>query len=149
MTEIAFLENGSLKVPTPEELKDADGDARIICLLTGATDDGGDGWAFVAILPSLYPGFQTKCKAGEGLMPEEFGEVIAHGKGVPPPSDVVKRMQSRYGFDPHFSERLIEEAKKQQTAFFKQQETLRIKAAVATLKKQNAYNNPRKDPNVF
>src|SRR5581483_9351492 len=119
--EFKLLADGSFRVPNGEELEKADNGARIICLLTGETDDGGDGWAFIAIRPSLYHIFHTKCMLGETLLPEAFGEVIAHGNGLPPPAEVVKRMQSRYGFDPHFSERLVEEAKKQQKAFFMQQ----------------------------
>ena len=138
MAEFAFQDNSALKVPTAQELQQADNGARIICLLAGKTDNDEDGWAFVAIKPSLYEMFHTKCKLGEALIPEAFGEVIAHGMGLPPPEEVVKRMQRRYGFDPHFSERLVEEAKKQQKAFFMQQEALRVNAIVATLKGKNA-----------
>jgi len=137
MTDFKFLDDTSLKIPTTQELEEADGSARIICLMTGATDSGEDGWVFIAVRPSLYELFYIRCKMGDELLPEAFGEVIAHGKGLPPPADVVKHMQRRYGFDPHFSDRLVEEAKEQQKAFFMQQDALRINAIVATMKSKD------------
>jgi hypothetical protein len=82
-------------------------------------------------------------------LPEAFGEIIAHGKGLPPPANVIKRMQSQYGFDPHFSERLVGEAKKQQKAFFMQQEALRIQAIVATLKREDKPPKIKNDQENF
>lgn len=141
--EFKFLSDGSLKIPTAKELEDADNGARIICLMTGAMDNGEDGWVFIAVRPSLYELFYASCKHGDELLPEAYGEVIAHGKGLPPPADVVKRMQNRYGFDPHFSDRLVEETKKQQKAFFMRQDALRVQAIVATLKSKD--KRPKKD----
>lgn len=138
LNEFKFLDDASLKIPTTKELEDADDGTRIICLLTGSTDDGGDGWVFLAVRPSLYALFNARCQIGDELLPEAYGEVIEQGKGLPPPVKVVERMKSQYGFDPHFSERLIEEVKKQQKAFFLQREALRIQAIVATLKIKDA-----------
>jgi len=149
MTEFTFLDDGSLKIPTTKELEEADDGARIICLMTGATDSGEDGWVFIAVRPGLYTQFHASCKVGEKLLPEAYGEVIAHGKGLPPPADVVKRMQSRYGFDPHFSDRLVEEAKKQQKAFFMQQEALRVQAIVATMKSKDTHAKGKKKEENF
>ncbi len=141
INKFRFLDNGSFNIPSTQELQQADSGARIICLMTGERENGESGWVFVAVRPSLYEVFHTRCTNGEELLPEAFGEIIAHGTGLPPPAEVVKRMQSRYGFDPHFSERLVEAAKKQQKALFMRQDALRIQNIVATLKSQGKPTN--------
>src|ERR1700691_3029656 len=85
-----------------DQLKKADEEVSLIVFVNGKRPDDSAFWAFLAIPPSKIMGFKKAQQLGESFLLDEYGEIIKHGVGKEPPTDVVKEMQENYGFDPDF-----------------------------------------------
>ncbi len=92
---------------SPEEaeelLKKMDEDVGILVLVQGTLPDGKSHYAYASIPPSKYMAFKEAEAAGNYDL-ADFGKILAHGEGVEPPSDVVKRMADEHGASHTFEE---------------------------------------------
>jgi hypothetical protein len=142
MNAFAFNNDGTLKMPTAEELAKADEEESILAYTNGTTVEGTPFYVYIAVRPSKYAEFYDACVNKQPINNiEEYGEVIASGYEANPPADVVKQMREEYGFNEKFLDEMEKEALKQQGEFVKQRDDKRINDAVAMLKEKKASEN--------
>lgn len=138
MTSFDFESSGKLQLPSQGELLSADEDSAILAYSHGTVEDGRDYWAYIAIKPSLYRSFYKLSAARQTLALDEYGTVLAAGFTKEPPPEVRHEMKEKYGADPHYEDKLVAEANRQQDVFVKHQEEKRMADIVTMLKmKQN------------
>ena len=137
MTAFDFEPSGKMKLPSLQELLNADQDTAILAYSYGMLD-GAPYWAYVAVKPSKYHEFYRRANAKESFLLSDYGTVLASGMSGSPPPEVVREMHEKYGADPTYENKLIADANKQQDGFVATREQKRIRDIVTMLKKKQA-----------
>ncbi len=97
------------KLPTKEELLEADNQISILVFSKGEMDNGDPYWAYIMVPPSKYVPMKQAEASGNGFDLEEFGKIITYGIGAnDPPEEVVKEMQEKYGANAEFEKYAVE-----------------------------------------
>lgn len=97
------------KLPTNEELKEADNQISILVFSKGEMVNGDPYWAYTMVPPSKYIAMKEAEVSGQGFDLEEFGKIITYGIGAnDPPEEVVKEMQEKYGANAEFEKYAVE-----------------------------------------
>lgn len=77
----------------------------ILVLVSGTLKDGSAHYAYASIPPSKYNAFK-KAEAAGSFKLEEYGKILAHGKGKEPSQEVKRRMEDEFGANHYFEEEL-------------------------------------------
>ena len=81
-------------------------DDHIVLLITGLRDNDTPFWAYVSLSPLRYYDFKAAEARGNYDL-KDFGDIIAHGTGNHPPTDVIQKMEDQYDLDEDFEKKLF------------------------------------------
>jgi hypothetical protein len=77
-----------------------DDEARIVLLLFGPLESGGEYWCYVAVKPSRHDEFKRAMDSKryniQNFVSDDFGEVIVSGEGGLPPRDITKQVAAMF-----------------------------------------------------
>lgn len=82
-------------------------DAALIDLCLGSDETGTNVYVYLKIKLDRYTAYTQTALSGEDFNPEDFGEIIAQGKGTPPLA-LQQELKKEYGFWDEFEEKMEE-----------------------------------------
>ncbi len=77
----------------------------MIDLVLGDDEYGETVYVYTRVGFSKYAAYKEACNSGEPFDPEDYGEIIATGKGNPPKS-LIAELRDRYGFFDDFEDQM-------------------------------------------
>lgn len=80
----------------------------VIELIQGTDDEGEEVYAYISIPLADYPIYREISASGEIFDPTQFGTLLAHGRGEPPPS-LARKLAAKYKLPPEFAAIMTEE----------------------------------------
>lgn len=83
----------------------------VLQLVTGISENEPF-WAYMAMNPASHEEYLQKISRDENVDLMEYGMVLESGFGEEPPAGIREEMQSEYGFDDNFSQKIIEMVEK-------------------------------------
>lgn len=96
----------SLNTQLPEDVaQKLDEGMGVLVLVSGTLTNGQTHYAYASIPPSKYVAFKEAEAAGHYNL-ADFGNILAHGEGEEPPTDVKQRMEEEYGANHYLEEEL-------------------------------------------
>jgi hypothetical protein len=90
-----------------ETLQERIKDMALIDLCLGSDGDGDNAFLYIKVPLNNYGAYKEASNGGEAFDPEQFGEIIAQGKGHPP-AKLVQELKEKYEFWDGFEEAMTE-----------------------------------------
>jgi hypothetical protein len=138
MTSFSFEPSGKMKLPSAQELAEADKDMAILAYSSGKAADGQAYWAYIAVTPSLYRSFHALSAAKQSLVLNDYGTVLEAGFGDAPPAEIMQAMKDDFGFDAGYTQKIVDDITGQQSAIAHNHEEQRLMDIVTMLKKKQS-----------
>jgi len=91
---------------------DIDQTMGIVELLSVEDSLGNPNHMYVSFFPSKYTDFIEAQEKGLEMDITSYGDVLFQGAGAEPSADTVKEMESKYGVDHMFTQKLLAEVKR-------------------------------------
>jgi len=93
-----------------ENLEEIDEHIAVIMMVKGTEEDGVTPfWSFVAIPPTQLFGFKKAQARGEAFFVDDYGEILITGQGKEPPPEAIEEIRAKYGFDPDFEKKAMQQ----------------------------------------
>jgi len=78
----------------------------VVELITFQDEHGDDFWVYLEIPVVNYLEYRVASESDTPLVLRKYGEPVACGPGLEPPTEVVKRMELDYGLSTRFQEQI-------------------------------------------